>query len=49
MDCGSGAICSEAGSIGIRLVEAGFDLWLNNSRGSKFSRDHMEIDLITGT
>lgn len=48
MDCGSGAICAEDYSLGIRLVQAGFDLWLNNSRGSKFSRDHMEIDLVTG-
>ena len=27
------------------MVNAGFDLWMNNSRGSRYSRDHMLIDL----
>ena len=49
MDCGAGAICSEENSIGLKLVNAGFDLWLNNSRGNKFSRDHAFIDVNTGS
>jgi lysosomal acid lipase/cholesteryl ester hydrolase len=48
MDCGAGIICAEENSLGLRLVEAGFDLWLNNSRGNKYSRDHMTIDLKSG-
>ena len=49
MDCGAGAICAEENSIGLKLVNAGFDLWLNNSRGNKFSRDHALLDISTGS
>ena len=49
MDCGAGALCAEENSIGLKLVNAGFDLWLNNSRGNKFSRDHALIDMNTGS
>lgn len=48
MDCGAGFLCAEDQSLGLRLVEAGFDLWLNNSRGNKYSRDHMTIDMKHG-
>lgn len=40
IDCCIGIIASEENSLGIRLVNAGFDLWLNNSRGNRYSRDH---------
>ena len=49
MDCGAGALCAEENSLGLRLVEAGYDLWINNSRGNKYSRDHMILDIKTGT
>jgi lysosomal acid lipase/cholesteryl ester hydrolase len=32
-------------SIAFKLIDAGFDVWLNNSRGSIFSREHQLIDL----
>lgn len=45
MDSAAGIIAAGEDSLGIRLVNAGCDLWLNNSRGNRFSRDHMKIDL----
>jgi hypothetical protein len=35
-----GIVCGEENSLGIQLVEAGFDLWLANSRGNRYSQDH---------
>ena len=40
-------VCDEEDSIGLRLVNMGFDLWMNNSRGNRYSRDHQSIDLDT--
>jgi len=31
--------------MGFKLVDMGFDVWLNNSRGNKFSKDHQYYDL----
>lgn len=31
-------------SIGFRLVDLGFDVWLNNGRGSKYSKEHQWLD-----
>lgn len=49
IDCCMGIVASEEDSLGIKLVNAGFDLWLNNSRGNRYSRDHQKIDLDTCT
>jgi lysosomal acid lipase/cholesteryl ester hydrolase len=32
-------------SIPFILVREGFDVWLGSSRGSKYSKDHVEIDI----
>ena len=45
IDCCSGIVAAGEDSLGIRLVNAGYDLWLNNSRGNRYSRDHQEIDV----
>jgi len=31
-------------SIAFRLIDKGFDVWLNNSRGHLFSLDHQSFD-----
>ena len=40
MDCSISILACEEESLGFKLVNAGFDLWLNNSRGNRYSRDH---------
>lgn len=32
-------------SMAFRLVEKGFDVWVNNSRGTKYSLEHKYIDV----
>ena len=43
-DCCMGIVADEEDSLGIRLVNQGFDLWMNNSRGNRYSKDHVVID-----
>lgn len=45
LDCCIGIIANEEESLGLKLVNAGYDLWMNNSRGNRFSRDHQTIDV----
>lgn len=47
LDCCVGIVADQEDSIGLRLVNEGFDLWMNNSRGNRYSRDHQLIDLDT--
>jgi len=46
-DCCAGIVCNEEESLGLMLVNEGFDLWMNNSRGNRYSRDHQWIDVDT--
>ena len=40
MDCCAAIVADEEESLGLRLVNHGFDLWMNISRGNRYSRDH---------
>ena len=41
----AGILCDDKDSLGYRLIQQGFDLWMNNNRCNRFSRDHQTIDL----
>jgi len=43
LDCCAGILCKEESSLGIRLVNRGYDLWLANSRGNRYSKNHVEL------
>ena len=44
MDSCAGILCKEEESLGLMLVNNGFDLWLPNSRGNIYSKDHQNFD-----
>lgn len=45
MDTAACWVLNGKNSIAIKLVDMGYDVWLNNARGSKYSRGHQLIDL----
>ena len=45
LDCCASIITNEEKSLGLKLVEQGYDLWINNSRGNRYSRDHKLFDV----
>lgn len=45
LDCFVGVISTAEESLGLKLVNAGYDLWLNNNRGTRYSKDHERFDL----
>ena len=45
LDCCANIVSSEERSLGLKLVNEGYDLWINNSRGNRYSRDHKLFDV----
>ena len=44
LDSGATFIANEEDSLGLKLVDEGFDLWMVHARGNRYSRDHMQAD-----
>ena len=44
MDCCGSVLVDKEDSLGIKLVNEGYDLWLPNSRGTWFSKDHEQAE-----
>ena len=45
MDSFLAFMLNDRNSIAFRLVDAGYDVWLNNTRGNRFSNEHQLLDL----
>ena len=44
LDAGATICCDGPNSLAFYLVDNGFDLWLANTRGNRFSRHHTYLD-----
>ena len=44
VECPIGIIANGEESLGLKLVNLGYDLWMNNTRGNRYSRMHAYKD-----